>query len=335
MLGALSTAVSYAAPGWTLETFSSISGSQVKDLTSSTACYAPSSRSVLTSSAIPANTADNYGSRIRGYVVPRVSGLHTFWESGDDAVQLFLSPDENPANKQLIASHLGWTNQLEWEKYSTQSSRPIPLIAGKKYYIEVLHKEGGGLDHASIAWATPTSARSLIPLDATLPFVPSDSAGIPGLLREVYEGIPGHQLASLLNSPSFLAAPSRSEVIPTGKAPTNVADNYGTRLRGYLTPTISGEYTFWESGDDQVQLFLSTTENSADKQLIAAHTGWASPEQWQIFPTQKSLPIRLVAGKSYYIEAIHKEGVGGDNLALAWTTPGGAREILPSSVLRA
>jgi hypothetical protein len=35
-----------------------------------------------------------------------------------------------------------------------------------------------------------------------------------------------------------------------------------------------------------------------------------------------SAPIRLEAGKAYFIEAITKEGGGGDNLAIAWIRAG-------------
>jgi hypothetical protein len=88
-----------AAPGWTMERFTGVTGAQVSNLTSSAAFYAASSVSTVTSSVLPSNAGENYGTRIRGYVTAPVSGLYTFWESGDDAVTLLLSPDENPANK--------------------------------------------------------------------------------------------------------------------------------------------------------------------------------------------------------------------------------------------
>ncbi|MHC4251914.1 MAG: hypothetical protein ACYS9X_22570, partial [Planctomycetota bacterium] len=39
--------------------------------------------------------------------------------------------------------------------------------------------------------------------------------------------------------------------------------------------------------------------------------------------TQTSAPVRLEAGTKYYIEAVHKQGSGGDHLAVAWRGPGG------------
>ena len=56
-------------------------------------------------------------------------------------------------------------------------------------------------------------------------------------------------------------------------------------------------------------------------------------------PTQKSAaPITLTAGQRYYVEALQKEGGGGDNLAVGWAKPGQSTsapsEVIPGSVSR-
>jgi hypothetical protein len=43
--------------------------------------------------------------------------------------------------------------------------------------------------------------------------------------------------------------------------------------------------------------------------------------------------IALQAGKHYYIESIHVEGTGGDNLAVAWQQEKASREILNGEYL--
>jgi hypothetical protein len=35
-----------------------------------------------------------------------------------------------------------------------------------------------------------------------------------------------------------------------------------------------------------------------------------------------------MAGQMYYIEALHKEGAGGDNLAVAWQGPGISQQVI-------
>jgi hypothetical protein len=91
----------------------------------------PSSTSQLSSFEAPANTADNYGQRIRGYLCPPLSGQYWFAIASDDNSELWLSTDENPANKVKIASVTGWTNPREWKKYTSQLSQSIQLQAGK------------------------------------------------------------------------------------------------------------------------------------------------------------------------------------------------------------
>ena len=106
------------------------------------------------------------------------------------------------------------------------------------------------------------------------------------------------------------------------EGPTNWADDYGTRLSALLLPPVSGEYTFRIAGDDQAELWLSTDANPANAIRIAGVTGWTGPREWTREAGQTSMPISLLAGHKYYIEALAKEGAGDDNLAVAWQGPG-------------
>ena len=54
---------------------------------------------------------------------------------------------------------------------------------------------------------------------------------------------------------------------------------------------------------------------------------------WDGVPTQKSLPMRLVAGRRYYLEAIRKESTGGDQFKLGWIKPGEPDGSAPSEIL--
>lgn len=103
----------------------------------------------------PANVGDNYGSRIRGYICPPVTGSYTFWISSDDYSELWLSTNDNPANKVKIASVSGWTAVREWTKYHEQQSHAVTLTAGNKYFIEALHREIGQGDHIEVGWQLP------------------------------------------------------------------------------------------------------------------------------------------------------------------------------------
>ena len=111
------------------------------------------------------NWIDNYGARVRGYVYPPADGDYTFWVTGDDFCELYLSTDDDPANAALIAEVPGWTSYLEWDKYTEQQSAPITLVAGQKYYIEGLMKEAGGGDNIAAAWAGPEIGDELTIID--------------------------------------------------------------------------------------------------------------------------------------------------------------------------
>ncbi|MDP6047728.1 MAG: Ig-like domain-containing protein [Phycisphaerae bacterium] len=145
------------------------------------------------------------------------------------------------------------------------------------------------------------------------------------ILWEYWNGI-GGGLAGLLNNPNYPNSPTDWDLLTIFEAPTNWNDGYGTRMRGYIFPPDTGNYTFWIASDDASQLFLSTNESPANAVKIAEVTGWTPSRQWFNNASQKSVEIPLVAGQKYYIEAIHIEGGGGDNLSVAWELPDGTFE---------
>lgn len=94
-------------------------------------------------------------------------------------------------------------------------------------------------------------------------------------------------------------------------------DNYGDSLSGWITPTVSGDYTFFIASDDASELHLSTDSNPLNAQVIAVETGCCHGFQEPGAPTT-SMPITLKAGTNYFIQALHTEGGGGDYVKVAW-----------------
>jgi hypothetical protein len=117
-------------------------------------------------------------------------------------------------------------------------------------------------------------------------------------------------------------APDVVGTLTSFDAPVNDGDNYGQRIRGYLTAPKTGTYRFWIAGDDSAQLFLSTDSSTANKNQIAYLNSWTPWRVFNRYSTQRSAAISLVAGQRYYIEALMKEARGGDNLTVAWSPPG-------------
>lgn len=96
------------------------------------------------------------------------------------------------------------------------------------------------------------------------------------------------------------------------------------RLCGFLTPPVSGDYVFYVCADDEGALFLSPDDSPEQKRQIAWAPPWNSPRIWRGGAASRvSSPIRLEAGKRYYVEALMSESIGrDDNLAVAWQMPG-------------
>ena len=138
---------------------------------------------------------------------------------------------------------------------------------------------------------------------------------------------PGTSIQDLRNNTNNLQNnPAFTQILTSFEAPSDILDSYGVRIRGYVCPPTSGNYTFWVAGDDNVELYISPNDQPNNLNRIAYHNNWTGSQQWNVFPTQQSAPINLQAGQRYYVEALMKEGNGGDNLAVGWQLPNGALE---------
>jgi hypothetical protein len=147
------------------------------------------------------------------------------------------------------------------------------------------------------------------------------------ILREVYQGIGGTAISDLTNNPAYPDSPTLTNFVTDFfESPSNIDDNYGQRMHGYIVPPVTGDYTFWIATDDNGVLFLSSDDNPANAQAICSEPGWSPSRVWTSYPEQQSAPQTLQAGKAYYVAALMKEGGGGDNLAVRWLRPDGLDE---------
>lgn len=138
--------------------------------------------------------------------------------------------------------------------------------------------------------------------------------------------------------------------------PVNVADNYGAMLVGFLIPPQTGNYNIVIAADDQAIVYISPDDVPANKVAYASDPQWngsgnyLSGDRRTMATTGNSAFIRanfsgtaaaadgstiilnqskntrggtpLIRGNKYYIEALMKEGGGGDNLDVTWQLPG-------------
>jgi hypothetical protein len=146
------------------------------------------------------------------------------------------------------------------------------------------------------------------------------------LLHEYWVGIPGRTVAESRGKVSFGDNPAgRAYLDSFAHSPTGRQD-YVARVRGYVVTPMTGEHVFWVASDNGSELWLSTDATSAKKKMIAFCHDAVQALAWEEHASQRSKPIRLSAGKAYYIEVLHKQGPGSDHVAVGWRLPNGTLE---------
>ena len=142
--------------------------------------------------------------------------------------------------------------------------------------------------------------------------------------RELFNNIgSGTAVSDLTGNAKYPGRPDALSALTNFAALANIGDSFGSRIRAYVTPPASGDYRFFIASDDASQLKFSRSGGSTNAQTIASVSGYTSQNVWTQYASQSSaLQTALVAGQPYYIEALHKEGSGGDHLSVAWAGPG-------------
>ena len=200
---------------------------------------------------------------------------------------------------------------------------------------------------------------------AALAAAPPAPQGV--ITARAFTGIGGTSVADLTNSTKFINnQPDVVTYLPyfewnaTGDIytpPGDWGDNYGVQIVGYFYPPSDGEYWFYICSDDQSVLYLSTDEDPENKKLIAMNPNWNNPRDYEgtaqrnpdnpencsaTFlgtewperdPMMGGAKIELEAGKAYYIEALMKEGGGGDNLSVAVFDMSGVIPSMPGALI--
>jgi hypothetical protein len=122
--------------------------------------------------------------------------------------------------------------------------------------------------------------------------------------------------------------PTLTRYLSSFESLSNQADNYAEKVSGWITPAVTGDYIFFIASDDDSYLYLSTDATPEKKVLIATEPQYNGPRAW-LATTRRTAgapenrsdvytgsTIHLEANTSYYIEADHHDGTGGDNLAV-------------------
>lgn len=158
--------------------------------------------------------------------------------------------------------------------------------------------------------------------DTVRVIVNAGCAGTGTIKQEFWRNIPGTDIDAV----DFSSPPSTSKTYTSFETQQYWGNEYGSRMRAYLCAPVSGFYTFWISSDDNSRLYIVTDGDMSNKLLLASVTGATQFRQYDKYPTQKSVLLHLEAGRTYYIEALHKEAKGNDFISVGWQLPDGTME---------
>ncbi len=139
-----------------------------------------------------------------------------------------------------------------------------------------------------------------------------DTADAPG----------GNSVGNLIAHPNYPNNPRDvfrlTSFSSKGAYPDDSHEQFGGRMRSLFIPPTSGNWVFYLSSDDGSQLFFNPNGPSASGKILIQE----EPGCCNTYSAHASAPQSLVAGNAYYLEALYKEGTGGDNLHV-WAGPQG------------
>jgi hypothetical protein len=198
----------------------------------------------------PTLNLNDFGARISGYFMPPATSSYQWYVRGNDGVALYVSPDSNRADMQLVASiDLSYVSP-GWSWFYSVSSGPpingafpvtnaIPMTASQPYYLEAIEKQQNASSFLEFTYGT-------------------DGATVLG--GGSVNDLPG-------GAYPVGAAPSR------GGAPTNSYNIGGMNIATYASPDLS---TFTASGPTNTTASAGATATFAASAAAVVSVGTAS-----------------------------------------------------------
>jgi signal transduction histidine kinase len=135
--------------------------------------------------------------------------------------------------------------------------------------------------------------------------------------------------------PNYPFRPDGRDIRSSFEGPSDWGEYNLTRMRGYVHPRVTGEYSFWIASDNSSELWLSENADPSRARKVGfiPRYDWVSPRQWGKYASQNSGPVFLKAGETYYIEALSEQTSGGEHLSVAWRGPGINQSVIASQYL--
>ena len=264
-------------------------------------------------------------SRVRGYLLPSVTGYYRFYMASEPYSSFSLSSDSSDFNVRSVCSP-NWGDSYYWPAILGNSDS-LFLESNKHYYFEAFCvgyywnnccnpwiKTFVKGNYLKVGWVLPgTSNLQVIPWQNVRPAGPKQS---PGVKWEIFKNRTGYEFDTLKITTEIPDEVRQLDSLVTIDNATSL-DHFSSRIRGYLLPPETGDYTFYFACDNVGQFWLSTDTSATNAQLKSVITS-AQPDWLQNTSIQT-----LTAGKRYYFEILHYDTVYTDLIKLGWRIPGG------------
>ena len=186
-------------------------------------------------------SATNYSVVWTGQLQPKYGEVYTFYLTVDDGARFWVD-DQVLAVRTFMLGNGEMRGQMR-------------LKAGHRINLRIEFVNYTGNASAKLEWSSPSQARQVIPTANLFPTEKVPNGG--AVIREVWNSLPGTNISSITNSPDYPNHPASRETLTSLEClATNWADNYGTKVTGWIRAPQSGVYNFAISASDTAQFLL-------------------------------------------------------------------------------
>ena len=299
--------------------------------------------SALTFGNITTNDAGSYSVIITNAYGAVTSSVATFAVTYTPAVLTravgYPVYDTNTATATLTQVILEFTQPLgagaaDPAKYSGLGVTAAQFANGNKTIVLTTTAQTQGASYTITATGVPDGGQvPIVSPNNTASFRAWVASAANGVRFDYYPGNGNQTVADLTNDLYYPNSPSWSTNLWIFDSRAVFPDNswaaYGARMRTYFTPDRTGNWRFYVRSDDDGAVFINPAgiDESGLVQILYAPSCCAD---WS---AHVSDPIPLVAGQSYLVQLLYKEGGGGDFGKVAARLDGSAAPATPDDDL--
>lgn len=282
---------------------------------------------------------DNYGQRIKGVIVPPVSGNYRFWIASDNSSEFWLSTTASRLNKRRIAFLSGYVGMDAFDSTPSQKSALVALEAGQPYYYEILHKNGASGDHVELAWAYDVPNWALAS-NGTLASQSSNYSSAYGAGNAIDDNLTSTKLSHTANGANnwwqmdFGQDRSMNRVVLINRNVNQARlSNFRISVLDAAGQEIVGQNFYEGSGNVGDRLVWDLPETVSARKVKVQYLGYSNTGEGyltlaevQAFDWPQDVPVadrQIVASEYLRTEAAEPLDADGDSLPDAWEDANG------------